>query len=112
MAEMTLYQKCKPIAVNNVEHYMTDFTKHDRQLFRRFDNGDVLIWLVRPCGTNLFRIHAGDDADIGKPWDWIRAFREGHGGKVNETYRIDMTARNRGKLTKLPAIPRQSDIHI
>lgn len=53
MADPTLYQRLKRVALPHLVHYRTDLTHHDRAICRAMRPGDAAIYAVRPSGTHF-----------------------------------------------------------
>jgi hypothetical protein len=45
------------------KHYKTDLTKHDRVHMSRKNAPEEFVWVLRECGTFLFRFGVGADLD-------------------------------------------------
>ena len=56
----TYYQQLKKVVFAYVEHYITDFTKHDRKALFNY-KGDFF-YGIRKTGTDLFRISEAEKA--------------------------------------------------
>ena len=50
-----LIDSMERIARRTVKHYFSDFTEYDAPAVAAMETGTSWIWLVRECGTHLFR---------------------------------------------------------
>lgn len=53
MADPTLYQRLKRVALPHLAHSRTDLTVHDRAICRALQPGDAAIYAVRESGTHF-----------------------------------------------------------
>lgn len=63
MTEPTLYQRLRKVALPRLEAYITDLTKHDREICRILIPGDASIYAVRKNGTHFASYRSPEDGD-------------------------------------------------
>ena len=58
----TIYQQLKLLAKNNpglLLSYRSDLTTHDKEFLRKSKPKYEYIWILRKCGTQLYRLNCG-----------------------------------------------------
>lgn len=76
----------------HVEHYKTDYYKYDvPDLLRVAKTGQVYYWLLRECGTNLYRY---DRLTIQNEYWSVLPSLEFYKGSYKKLYKIEIAANN------------------
>jgi hypothetical protein len=75
MENLSYYQQLKPIVLNYVQHYLTDFTKHDKNRLQSYKG--EFYYGIRSTGTDIFLYSEASEALFNllakKPTDYFKS---------------------------------------